>query len=609
MTMAELTKQEAETAESGTKSLSDILQEPEPVKLTWKEKRSNKKKEKEKQRFTKKKFPIVRVILAVVVVGVGVYLYFSMSKNKDVGTPVPIVPLEKGDLVSSVNLTGVVYSAEDASVYAKTTGMIQTVKVKLGDRVEAGQVLAQLDTSDIAMQIAEKEAQIAQTQRLQEFALRSSEKDFDAGRVDVAAGLNANLIAAENSVDRAQKNLNAARHDFNESREDRELADTMFKKAQQDLERASDAYWKAKVELEEAGTPAPPALVEAYNKAEAAFETAKDKYNDIDREYGKEMSTEAKNYRDARSDYEKALLDRDAAKNAVARQLDGLRDDVEKAELNMDFTADYLAIEQMRSKIDDSVVVAPISGTVTAVEAKVGTSATGVLFVIEDTENLIIKTAVKEMDIGKVKPEMKATVKADATGEKVFPGEVLMISPTAVKDDTGKTKTGGNVEFETDVALEEKGTELRVGMNVRVNVVTEEQKAVWYVPFDAVVSDADGNARILIAEADATGVLRAKMIPVTTGLETDFYIAVSGDALKEDTQVISDPAMVEEGMIVRNANAAMLQGDTAATDGAAASSEDNVASSEGATASDQSDDASSESAAASGDTGSSAAEG
>lgn len=566
--MSGTTAQAEEIALSGT-ALTEKEAVSTPGITEQKGKKRKWKKEKDNRRFTKKKLPLGKIIFFLILAGAAVFIYLKATNKGPTGIPVATVPLEKGDLVSAVNLTGTIESANDAEVYSKNAGLIQSVGVEVGDRVEAGQVMAQLDTQDYQLQIAEREASIEQTKRLNEFSIRASEKEFNAERVDVAAGLNEKLIAAENAVDRAQRELNAARRDYNDYRDGHDLADSIFKREQKKLELASDRYWKAKAALEEAqvsGTSQTDLdeLKEAFIEADEEFEKAKDRYNQADREYGSQMSPEARTYRDARNNYEQALKDRDAAKNAIARSLDDLKDNVEKAELNMDFTADYIAIEQMQKKIADSTVTAPISGTVTAVYAKEGAMASGLLFIIEDTDDLVVKTAIKELDVGKVKPEMKAEVKADATGEKVFSAVVKTISPTAAKDDNGKTVTSGNVEFNTDVALTDPDPLLKVGMNVRVNVVTEEKKAVWSAPFDAVVSDATGQALIYTIETGEDGISRAKAIPVTTGMETDFYVEISGEGLKDGMPIISDPSMVQEGMEVLDQNAAIA----AATAGA-----------------------------------------
>jgi RND family efflux transporter MFP subunit len=63
--------------------------------------------------------------------------------------------------VSSVNaLTGTVTASVQTNVGSKVAGRVQSVYVDMGDRVAAGQVLAQLDTIDLEGQLAQAKAQI-----------------------------------------------------------------------------------------------------------------------------------------------------------------------------------------------------------------------------------------------------------------------------------------------------------------------------------------------------------------------------------------------------------------------------------------------------------------
>lgn len=59
----------------------------------------------------------------------------------------------------------------------------------------------------------------------------------------------------------------------------------------------------------------------------------------------------------------------------------------------------------------------------TAVYAKEGVPAAGLLFVVENTDDLVIKTALKEYDVATVQEGMPTEIKSDATGEEVFRGD------------------------------------------------------------------------------------------------------------------------------------------------------------------------------------------
>ena len=70
----------------------------------------------------------------------------------------------KGDLVQSVTATGTTVSANQAKLSFKIPGKLATVSVSAGDQVTQGQVLAELESSDLqaAVQQAQAGRQLAQ---------------------------------------------------------------------------------------------------------------------------------------------------------------------------------------------------------------------------------------------------------------------------------------------------------------------------------------------------------------------------------------------------------------------------------------------------------------
>jgi HlyD family secretion protein len=83
--------------------------------------------------------------------------------------------------------------------------------------------------------------------------------------------------------------------------------------------------------------------------------------------------------------------------------------------------------------LDNSYVISPLSGTVTSKVVEVGDLATpgGVIVAVSklDTMNLVIY--VSETELPRVKLGAEAEVRIDGGAQKVFPGRVTYISPTA----------------------------------------------------------------------------------------------------------------------------------------------------------------------------------
>ncbi len=497
------------------------------------------------KRFTRKKKKKKKwVIAAVLLLVVGFAAYKFLTRG-NINIPVTTTPLEKGDLVNSVSLTGVVQSADSMQVYAKGSGNVDTIAVAVGDHVEAGDVLCLLDSSDIKLSIEEKNAYIANTAKANELGLSSTKKDYEDALSDLKNQMDSSVDSAERSLDAAQRELNDARADLNDHKDDMEYADDVMYASEKKLSRAREAYDQADKDLGDGK------ITRAeYDAIEKAYQDALKEWNDNNTEYGGDLTVYSKDYRKARLSYESALSSRDIAVKESKRKLEDLQTQIEKGKLSADQTADQFALQKLHKQLADSTVTAPISGTVTVVEAKLGAPASGLLFVIEDTDNLVVKTKIKEYDVTTVKEGLPVDVKSDATGDAVFNGRVQKIYPAAVKADDGTTKDEGTVEFETEVSLTSKDTGMRVGMNVRLGVTTGERNGIYYVPFDAVTTNTDGKNVIYIAKQQEEGKMTAEEIPVTTGMETDFYIEISGDQLSDGTQVITDPSMVTRGMPV-----------------------------------------------------------
>ncbi|WP_276870267.1 efflux RND transporter periplasmic adaptor subunit [Anaerotruncus massiliensis (ex Togo et al. 2019)] len=510
-------------------------------------------------RFTKRKSHKKRIAIAVVaVVVVGAIGWKFLFASAPVMAPVMSTALQKTELVNSISLTGTVESAEASYVHTTLNSTVNTVAVKVGDHVEAGDLLAQLDTSDLELSIAEQQAVISKISRQNQYAMENAQKKLEDAKSDISNNVDAELIAAENALRSAQQNLNDARRDLNEHKDDLDYADEVMNNLEKKLNRARDAYQDAEKEYNIAVRPDSGKTEEEIKKLHDILDTKEKEYEDLlsewnknDTEYGGSLSSYSKEYRSARIAYENALANKNAIENSVNRNLDNLETSIKGQEIDGDLTSQQISLKKLQKDLSESTVTAPISGTVTAVYAKEGVPAAGLLFVVENTDDLVIKTALKEYDVATVQEGMPTEIKSDATGEEVFEGTVGRIYPTAVKASDGSTRTDGGVEFETEVSINDPAsTGLRVGMNVRLNIVTQKKENVWAVPFEAVGTDAQGQSVVYVAKPNEEGAMIATAVPVTTGMETDFYLEISSDGLADGDQVLSDASTVIPGMPV-----------------------------------------------------------
>ena len=101
--------------------------------------------------------PKKKRIEAVLAVAAAVCLAVRCTAGGSTLSQVPSMALAKGDVVSSLSLTGPVSGTDSADVVSNLHSEVLEIRVKEGDTVEKGQVLAVIDRTD-----AQKEVDIAQ---------------------------------------------------------------------------------------------------------------------------------------------------------------------------------------------------------------------------------------------------------------------------------------------------------------------------------------------------------------------------------------------------------------------------------------------------------------
>lgn len=278
----------------------------------------------------------------------------------------------------------------------------------------------------------------------------------------------------------------------------------------------------------------------AYAQAQSAYDSASGQG------YSLSLAVDS-----AYNGYVTALKSLDAAIASVETQLQSSENQLDSAKLSAQSARETreLTLEQLEGSLDDLVITAPASGTVTAVYATVGGPSTGLLFVIEDVEDLVVKTTIRSYDIGQVQEGMDVTIKSDATGDASFDGSVSFIAPASQKTATGDTNTANEV-FDAEVKVLSQDTGLRIGMSVRLNYVLEAETGVLAVPYDAVYTNASGQSCVMAARDQGNGKYILEEIPVTTGVESDVEVAISGPGIQAGLQVLNDPAGRQAGEVV-----------------------------------------------------------
>lgn len=200
---------------------------------------------------------------------------------------------------------------------------------------------------------------------------------------------------------------------------------------------------------------------------------------------------------------------------------------------SMDYNIAKANYDEVMSKLDDTVIVSPIAGSVIGKPLSAGEMvAQGVnnptvILTVADMSKMQIEANVDQTDIGKIALGQKVTFTVDAYPGKEFSGYVTTISR--------KATVSQNVTY-YPVSIDVTNAEnlLNPGMVARVSITVSESKGVLTLPLSAVRSDKTGKYVVVIGPNGQT-----QNVPVTTGSTGDERVEITSGLNEGDKVVIS----------------------------------------------------------------------
>lgn len=191
-------------------------------------------------------------------------------------------------------------------------------------------------------------------------------------------------------------------------------------------------------------------------------------------------------------------------------------------------------------KYAESPVEAPISGTITAVNADPGAtvSAQMPLATIGDISKLIITTNVPERYIYMVEKGQSAWISTTAAPGETYEARVTAISP--VVNPSSRT-------LEIELAIIE-GSPIKAGMFVGIELRTSTSENSLVISEKAVLSRDEGNYVYRINDE------RAEKVEVSTGLRDGGFIEITGGLSEGDMIAIEGVSLLSDGAKVRILN-------------------------------------------------------
>ncbi|MGN6151872.1 MAG: efflux RND transporter periplasmic adaptor subunit [Lysobacteraceae bacterium] len=215
-------------------------------------------------------------------------------------------------------------------------------------------------------------------------------------------------------------------------------------------------------------------------------------------------------------------------------------------------------LEQTRYDLSQTRIFSPISGTVSVMKREAGEIVIGsqfqedVIMIIADLGQMEATVNVDENDIKKVKVGQPATLSVDALPGAVIVGRVAEVASSARLADPGEVLQ--KTEFRVKVAITQGGDQVRPGMTVSANILTDTRQSALSVPIQSVtlrpvaqwrkaaseptgskpVVDKDGYVQLVYVVENGKAVARQ----VKVGIQNEDRVEIL-DGLKEGESVVS----------------------------------------------------------------------
>jgi len=424
------------------------------------------------------------VLTAFILSGVTVSLLACGSDSDDTAAE-QVVTVQRGDLTIDITAVGNLAFSHYEELTFGSEGTVGEVLVGIGDSVEEGQILAQLD--DVSIVLLQRA--VSQTRIDLENAEENLKKAEDPyTELDVAQA-EAAAADAKVALEAAQEALEKAENPYTESDiVQAELAvinvEIALDKAENDLERAEERYesntsvqeWEWDYEQKQ------------KELAIAEFELIEAEETLAEMQAGADpLEVEQK---------QKGLAVSQADLKEAEDNLVEMLGDVDSLEVELrqsEVVSAQAALDEAIESLEMATMVAPFAGIVTLVNIEAGdaVNASQVIIELVDPDRFETEILVGETDILNIQRGAEATVQVDSVSGISFPANVTFISPTA-------TIQQGVVNYSVGVEIEP----LQAMMQEQQEVIPETMPDISSGELPEMLQSAVEEGRITQEQAD-----------------------------------------------------------------------------------------------------------
>jgi multidrug efflux pump subunit AcrA (membrane-fusion protein) len=408
--------------------------------------------------------------------------------------PTPVVPdkptyvVQRGEVARTLEFTARVSPISEEELIFRVSGYVGGVYVERDDWVKAGDLLAELEVTDLKNQLLQAEAALESTISSNEQQIAEAQANLRTAELNLAIAEASDpapqVVSAEVALERAQMSLADAQKAYNEAWD-----------AARDWEL--NVKWrKAALEAEREGTE------RGLKEAQLSLRVAE-------------------------ADYQQALQNQQVhAYNVQIRE-----QEVALVQLRLEKLESGLAIEEMRlnvdrlkAQLDDARLVAPFDGQVLLVSIAEGRAVTAYkpVMVVANVDALEVSTQLDADEMKELQEGMEVTCEPVGRPGQEFVGYIRRLPyPYGGGSIVGTTE---DEDQSTRIALERTPEELGLELEdrVRVTAVLERKENVLWLPPQA-ISQFEGRRFIVIQDGD-----RQRTVDVSIGIEGTERVEIEG---------------------------------------------------------------------------------
>ena len=449
-----------------------------------------------------KKKRLFSVLVVIGLVCAVVAVATARAQTSTSTTAIETGQVTQATLSAVVESSGSVTPKAVSALSFGVASTVRTVNVKVGDRVQQGEVLAELDTTDLELAVAQAEQAYLSQQATYSLTVNPDPVAVAAAQLAVSNAAAAYKLAQQkytvNSTDSVM------------------LSCTNLDNFQQTYDDAVNAY---------------NVLLANWRAASAA-----------------DISPQKSQLERAKASYEQAVLSCNLAKNSVNNtgvksaylslvqaqaNLASLAQPSERTQLTAKVQLEQakLNLEEAKQQIEEARIVAPFDGLVTAVKAVVGgPGGSSTTISLADVSQYHVDVLIDETEITQLHTGQKVELTFDALPKAAVTGVVARIDPAG-------TVSNGVVNYTIRIDLDPTAAALRADMTADARVVLDTHSNVLAVPGGAIRQDTTGYY-VNVVGTDSV----AQRVDVTTGYTDGDLTEVAGNLQGGQQVYISEPA-------------------------------------------------------------------